>query len=658
METIRLEKTGMTYLRGQELIRVTPCGANAIRFEAFPAGEAFDDDVTLLRGTADPAYEERDYCTFMTVGDVKCQLERSGKVTFYVRGVSVLEELPELTFHDGWRHYERNPDGTFASRVTFAPREGEHFYGLGHEGTGCFDLKGCAVDLRHVNAKCAIPFVYSSLGYGFLWNNPAVGTVELAVNRTRWSVGATKKIDYVVIGGGPKAVASSLAELTGHAPVMPHWATGFWQSRLRYETQEDLLAVARRYRDEGVPLSVIVCDYFHWTEQGDWKFDPAYWPDVPAMTRELHEMGVRLAVSVWPTINENSENYAEMKEKGLLISRTDGGDRVFSFYGPQAEIDATNPATRAFVFEKIRRNYLSQGVDALWLDEAEPEVHPENFGELNFFAGNGAEVALRYPYDYVRMSWDGQRAMGVETPVTLTRCAYLGSQKFGALVWSGDIPSTFESLSMQVKAGLNMAMCGIPWWNTDIGGFYGADTESEYFRELIVRWFQFGVFSPVMRLHGSRIRHGEKKRDVKEPTGDPNEIWSFGERNHRILRDLILLRERLRPYIARQMAAASEKGWPVMRPMFFEYPEDPVCYTLGEQYLFGDDILFAPVVNRGQTEKRVYLPTDGWVLTRTGQSFSRGWHTVPAGLSEFVAFTRPGSDVLSAFLPGIETNRT
>ncbi|MBR5427730.1 MAG: hypothetical protein IK118_05230 [Clostridia bacterium] len=649
MEHIQIEQNEVRFTRGEDVVRITPCGANAIRFEAFPGGEIFDENYTLIPQNADAVIGEGERSVTVTVGTLCAKLEDNGKATFSVGGRTILEEKPELAFRNGFRHYEKNARGSYAARVTFQPNEGEHFYGLGHDENGRFDLKGCSLDLRHVNARCTVPFVYSSLGYGFLWNNPAVGSVELSCNRTRWSVGATKKIDYVVIAGTPKEVAGTLADLTGHAPVMPHWATGFWQSRLRYETQEDLLDVARRYKKEGIPLSAIVCDYFHWTEQGDYKFDPAYWPDPRAMADELHAMGVKLIVSVWPTVNENSENYRTMLENGLLIGTEDGTGKVFDFYGPQAEIDATNPATRSFVFSKLKQNYLDNGVDALWFDEAEPEIHPENFGALRLHLGRGDEVGLLYPYYYVKMAYDGLTSIRGEVPVTLTRAAWLGSQKYGALVWSGDIPSDFESLAAQVRTGLNMAMCGIPWWNTDIGGFWGGDTTGDEFRELIVRWFQYGVFSPVMRLHGSRPRHGEKKRDVKEPTGDPNEIWSFGERNFPILRDLIFLRERLRPYIDKQMRIASEKGWPVMRPMFFEDPEDEVCYTLGGQYLFGGDILFAPIVNRGQTIKRVYLPQDGWVLTKDGKPYPAGWHEIPAAIDEFVAFVRPGADVLGCF---------
>ena len=647
MKNIEIKGRQIIFSRGGELVRITPCHQNAVRFEAFPDCRLFDENYTLMPRDADCSIEERDYCVFLTVGRIRMQLEQNGKITVYKDADVILEELPELAFQTGYRHYERR-NGSWAARVTFRANAGEHFYGLGHEASGKLDLKGCAFDLRHVNAKCTIPFIYSSRGYGFLWNNPAIGNVELAENRTRWSVDATRKIDYAVIAGDPKEVSSALADLTGHAPVMPHWATGFWQSRLRYETQEDLLAVARRYRDEGIPLSAVVCDYFHWTEQGDYRFDPQYWPDVKAMTDALHAMGTKLIVSVWPTVNASSENYRHMCENNMLIRTTKGQDRVFDFYGPQAEIDVTNPATREFVFSKLKENYLDRGVDGLWFDEAEPEIHPEHFDNLLFYIGRGDEMGLLYPYYYAQMAYDGFSKTG-ETPVTLIRAAYLGAQKFGALVWSGDIPSTFESLSQQVKAGLNMAVCGIPWWNTDIGGFWGADIESAEFRELIVRWFQYGVFCPVMRLHGSRIRHAERKRDLKEPTGDPNEIWSFGERNFHILKELIFLRERLRPYIERHMRIASEKGYPVMRPMFFDFPDDAVCRTLDEQYMFGDDILFAPIVNRGQTEKTVYLPEGEWILTKTQTLYAPGTHTIHAEIDEFVAFVRRGAAVLDCF---------
>jgi alpha-D-xyloside xylohydrolase len=360
-------------------------------------------------------------------------------------------------------------------------------------------------------------------------------------------------------------------------------------------------------------------------------------------------MNTKLIVSVWPTINENSENYWHMADRNMLMRTVHGSDRVFNFYGWQAEIDVTNPDTRDYVWSRLKENYIDNGVDALWFDEAEPEIHPEQFDNLIWHKGRADKVALLYPYYYSKMAYDGLKSMGRDDIITLTRCGYFGSQKFGSLVWSGDIPSSFESLSHQVKAAQNMAMCGIPWWNTDIGGFYGNDIESDDFRELIVRWFQFGLFSPVMRLHGSRPKHGERTKGILEPSGDPNEIWSFGERNFEIIKDIVMLREKLKPYIMKQFNTATEKGYPVIRPMFFHHPDDEICYTLESQYFFGDDIIFSPIVNKGQTEKQVYIPDGEWILTKNGKTYAKGWHTVNAEINEFIAFVRKGSDVLNCF---------
>lgn len=645
MKNTRIVDNQIYFSRQGELIKLSSCGENTIRFQGFPDGKEIQENYTLLPGTAPVEIEEGERHISMRCGTMRADLWENGKLTFFYKGNKILEEKPEMTFGMGFRRYENKGSNLWGARVTFEPNEGEHFFGLGHSWDNDFDLKGSSVDIRNINAKCTIPFVYSSLGYGLLWNVPSTGLAELSNNRTRFTSDCCHAVDYIVIGGTPKEVSATLADLTGHAPELPQWATGFWQSRLRYETQEELLEVARRYKKENIPVSAFIVDYFHWTEQGDYKFDPNYWPDVKAMADEIHSMDTKLIVSMWPTINEKSENYRYMSDNNMLMRTNRGSDRVFDFYGWQAEIDVTNPDTREYVWSKLKENYIDNGVDALWFDEAEPEVHPEQFDNLVWHAGRADKVALLYPYYYSKLAYDGFKSMGREDIVTLTRCAYLGSQKFASLVWSGDIPSTFESLSCQVKAGLNMAMCGIPWWNTDIGGFYGADIESDYFKELIVRWFQFGVFSSVMRLHGSRIKHGARS-PIIEPSGDPNELWSFGEKNFEILKELVFFREKLRPYISEQMKIASEKGYPVMRPMFFEYPEDEICYTLGDQYFFGEDIIFAPIVKQGQTERDVYLPEGEWVLLKDKKTYTKGNHTVSAKLEEFIAFVRKGAKVL------------
>jgi len=259
---------------------------------------------------------------------------------------------------------------------------------------------------------------------------------------------------------------------------------------------------------------------------------------------------------------------------------------------------------------------------------------------------------MLYPYYYVKTFYDGLKEEG-EDLVSLTRAAYPGSQKLGAVVWNGDIPSTFNALKQSVTSGLSMAMCGIPWWNSDIGGFFSGNIESDYFRELIVRWFQFGLFSPVMRLHGVRVRtknQVDRHPGVLEPSGGDNEIWSFGERNYPILKSIIELRDRLKPYILKYMDIASETGAPIMRPMFFDFHTDEICYTLEDQYMFGEDILFAPITAEGVTDRKVYLPEGKWVRTTDKKVYEGGQYIdCHAEIDEFIAFVKEGAKVLEVF---------
>ncbi len=637
------------FTREGETGEISAVHEGCIRFRATASSKLNDENWTLEPRETPAETGSDGRSAWLKTGDLKVCLEDNGRLTFFDKDRVILKEQPEQTFGYSFRNYRSIGSGLWKVRVTFEAREDEDFFGLGHERMNVFSKKGCTVDLQHLNTKTSIPYVYSSLGYGFLWNLPSTGTVELGMNRTRWKSDCTKAVDFTVLLGKPAEASEKLADLTGHAPMMPEWGMGFWQCRLRYETQEEVLRVARKCKELDIPVSVIIIDYFHWTEQGDYKFDPKYWPDPKGMAKELHDMGIKLMVSMWPTINEHSENYRYMVDRNMLMRTASGSNRVFDFYGPQAEIDPTNPATREYVWERLKENYIDNGVDGLWFDEAEPEIHPEHFDNLIMYRGRGDEVALLYPYHYAQLVYDGMRKIGRDDIVTLTRSAYTGAQKFGALVWSGDILSTFESLEEQVKSGLNMAMCGIPWWNTDIGGFYGGNTATEYFRELIVRWFQYGVFSPVMRLHGSRDGH-DRSRDIKEPTGGENELWSFGEDNLPVLRELVKLRYRLVPYISECMKNASEKGHPVMRPMFFDFPDDKECYKTGDQYMFGPDILFAPIVKRGQTSRKVYLPEGEWVLSKDKKEYKGGQYVeVNAGINEFIAFVKKNAKVLEVF---------
>jgi alpha-D-xyloside xylohydrolase len=356
---------------------------------------------------------------------------------------------------------------------------------------------------------------------------------------------------------------------------------------------------------------VIVADFFHWSLQGDWHFDPAKWPDPGAMVHELEALGIKLMVSIWPTVNALSPNFKEMQERGLLI-QTERGIPVLMPYvdnKPEGPLnlyiyDATNPEARQYIWQKAREGYYRHGVRAWWLDETEPEIDPLHFDNMRYYLGNGQGVANIYPMMHARAFYEGMQAEGERDILLLCRAAWAGSQRYGVGVWTGDIHSTFEVLQAQVRAGLNMAMSGIPWWCTDIGGFYDGDPDSPYFRELIVRWFQFGVFCPIFRLHGWR------KPAVRYPipSGGPNEIWSFGEEAYAILKELLSLRQRLQSYISNQMRLAHEKGIPPMRPLFFDFPNDAASFKIEDQFMFGPDLMVAPVLYQNERQRSVYLP--------------------------------------------------
>jgi alpha-D-xyloside xylohydrolase len=239
------------------------------------------------------------------------------------------------------------------------------------------------------------------------------------------------------------------------------------------------------------------------------------------------------------------------------------------------------------------------------------------------------------------------RAAGETEFVTLSRSGWAGSQRFSSAIWSGDIASTFESLRAQVRAGLNLAMSGIPWWTTDIGGFHGGDIHTTYFRELIVRWFQYGVFCPIFRLHG----HREPAPKLFSESGADNEVWSFGEEAYGIIRPLLFLRERLRPYLQRQMRLAAEKGLPPMRPLFVDFPDDKVCETVEDQFLLGPDILVAPVLEEGARGRKVYLPAGTeWTDAEKGKPHPGGeWRSVEAPLETVPVFLRAGSGLEGIF---------
>lgn len=654
-----------------ETIWLEPFGKDCLRFRSTLNKEINEENWTLLSQPTIPALIDiQPMKATIKNGKIMAEILADGTVNYFTDGGKIL--LEELWI-DGRvsnadvlkaRNYKALSSSLYRTDLYFKAYEGERLYGMGQYANGCLDLKGCVLELAQKNTQISIPFLVSTRGYGFIWNNPAVGRAELAKNHTLWHAKAGKQIDYLVIAGDtPVDIVKKYTDLTGKPPMLPEWALGFWQCKLRYRTQEELLNVAREYKKRGLPLSVIVIDFFHWPHQGDWKFDSEYWPDPQAMVDELEKMGIKVMVSVWPTVEINSENYLEMVKRGFLVRTERGVPTIFTFRGINTHFDATNPEAREFIWEKVKENYYKYGIKMFWLDVAEPELGMPGFGydnilsydydNLRYHLGNGLEVSNIYPFYYAQAFEDGLRLAGEKEIVNLIRCAWLGSQRFGVVVWSGDIPSTFDSLQKQLRAGLNMAICGIPWWTTDIGGFFDGDPNDPAFQELIIRWFQFGVFCPIFRLHGFRLPYppDSNKCEPYDLTGGPNEIWSFGEEAYDIIKNLLFLREKIKPYLMEQMKRAHEEGIPIMRPLFIDFPSDDEAYDVEDEYMFGPDLLVAPILYEGMRSRRVYLPEGAkWTSAYNGTVHEGGqWIESEAPLNVIPVFLKNEAKIPISF---------
>ena len=535
----------------------------------------------------------------------------------------------------------------------FEAYDDEKIFGMGQYQEKHLDKKGATLELAQRNSQASVPFYVSSRGYGFLWNNPAIGTATFGTNKTEWYAKRTKKLDYFITAGDtPAEIELNYSAAAGRTPMMPEFGLGYWQCKLRYRTQEEILAVAREHKRRGLPMDAIVVDFFHWTMQGDFKFEKRDWPDPDAMVKELKDMGIETVVSVWPTVDERSENFWEMNGKGYLVHSDRGNGLHMTWMGNTVFYDATHPGARKFVWEKCKENYYKKGIRIFWLDEAEPEYGPYDFDNTRYYIGPALQCSNIYPAMYAKGFYDGLKESGEKEIMSLVRCAWAGSQKYGVLTWSGDIYSSFRAMREQLQAGLNMGMAGIPWWTSDIGGFVGGNIEDGDFRELLVRWFAWGAFCPVFRMHGERSPWYEREQEfidnVRQLTsGQDNEVWSFGEDNYEILKKYLLVRENMRPYIRECMRAASETGAPVMRPLFFDFPEDKKCWETEDVYMFGPDVLVAPVMELGARERTLYLPKGAeWKDAVSGNLYEGGRTvTVDAPLSVIPVFVRDGKDI-------------
>jgi alpha-D-xyloside xylohydrolase len=489
----------------------------------------------------------------------------------------------------------------------------EAFYGLGQHQAGVWNYRGEAVDLSQDNTNISVPLLLSSNGYGIFWNNGSRSRFNNRfVHAFYLSSEVADSIDYYFIYGPEfDSIIASYRELTGPAPLFGKWAYGFWQCKNRYASQGELEGVAKRYRDLHIPADNIVQDWFWWNTMGEPVFNKNY-PDPKGMIDALHKDHFHLMISVWPFFRPGSPVYDEMGKLGFLIDRT-----VAESFHPKgmALYDAFNPDARKYYWKLMDDALFKIGADAWWLDTTEPETEGRETNILvtnKLAIGNGARYANEFPLMTTAAVYNGQRGASDQKRVfILSRSGYAGSQRNAAAVWSGDINPNWETFRRQIPAGLNLSVSGVPYWTTDIGGFTDSNPDDPAYRELFVRWFEFGAFCPIFRVHGTR-------------TTNQNELWSYGPEAQKTLVAYDKLRYRLMPYIYSLAWKTTSEGYTIMRPLVMDFRNDVRAQNIGDEFLFGPALLVAPVTEQAATARHLYLPDTTWYDFWTGQIAAGG----------------------------------
>ena len=511
----------------------------------------------------------------------------------------------------------------------------EGIYGLGQHQAGVWNYRAESVDISQDNTNIAVPFMVSSRGYGLFWNNNSRSRFnDRFLHYLYVSSEVADAIDYYFFYGPElDRVIADYRELTGQAPMFGKWAYGFWQCKNRYKTQDELLGVARKYRELKIPVDNIVQDWFWWVRKGEFVFNGNY-PDPKGMIDALHREHFHLMISVWPFFEPGSSEYDYMDKQGWFIDKFKFAKPPFHANG-MAVYDASNPDARKYYWSLIDKGLFKLGADAWWMDTTEPETEgqEENIQLGHKLSiGSGDRYVNLFPLMTTSAIYQGQRQASSDKRVfILSRSAFAGSQRNAVTAWSGDVNSTFLSFKRQIPAGLNFSLSGIPYWTTDIGGFVDGNPDDPAYRELFTRWFQYGTFCPIFRVHGTR-------------TTNQNELWSYGPEAQQILTSFDNLRYRLMPYIYSLAWQVTHSSYTIMRPLVMDFPSDQRAINIGDQFMFGPAILVNPVTEPGATKRHLYLPKAKWYDFWTGAT-QNGGEAIdsPAPLEKLPLFVRAGS---------------
>ena len=633
----------VTFTLDSGVERLQICTDNIIRVQ-YTSGSSIPEKTSLsVDATCDPptfCITEDAGIVTITTRTLKANVDTSSGLVTYtdVNDALVLEEDSKST-------RPANVEGVSTNEIetVFNSPTDEALFGLGQHQDSVLNRKGTNRNISNHNTEINVPLLISNRGYGIFWDNYSTSDFygrESNNTKYRYVSEAGEMVDYFFFyGPSMDQVVARYRTATGTAPMFPKWAYGLFQSKDKYGSQNELLNVMNGYRDNDIPLDCIVQDWDYWTPYtwGSHFMDESRYPDPGSLINSMHDANVHTMISIWPEYEYTSsprdpadqDNYKALDAIGALFPS--GGNHHF--------YDTFDADARTLVYQQIYDRLLGKyGWDGIWADNTEPQPYPDsiNMRTVDTALGKGALYINAYPLQHAKALYEGWRSVGPNDKrvYVLTRSAFAGLQRYGATTWSGDIDCDFPTYTRQIPAGLNYAAAGMPYWTTDIGGYWGhsVDWGSGANNELFTRWFQYGAFCPIFRIHGggSRELYGNQ--------------WSNETKAN--LLEIDNLRYRLMPYIYSLAWKVTSEGYTIMRPLVFDYPSDSKVFDIKDQFLFGPALLVNPVTAAGVTSRDVYLPAGTWYDFWTGSTAAGGASTrADAPLSRIPLFVKAGSIV-------------
>lgn len=617
--------SGLKFSTDNLNVEVKLYGENTIRIIKYPAGKSFvKNSLSVIKQEQKTKFSvsENSHIISLKANDLNIFIDaKNGKITY--KSSSGKELLKEVG--SDFKPFNDAGNQTYSVSQSFQLEKEEPIYGLGILQNGKMSQRNTDVKMIQNNTWDFVPFFQSVKGYGVFWDNYSPTQFTDKPDKTSFSSEVGEGVDYYFIyGKNADGVVAGMRNLTGKVPMIPLWTYGFWQSKERYKSQDELVDVVKKYRELKVPLDGIIQDWQYWGNNYQWNamdFISPDFSDAKKMIQDIHDMNAHLSVSIWSSFGPMTNPYREMDKKGMLFNFKTWPESGLEVWPPDMNYpsgvrvyDAYNPEARNIYWKYLNKGVFSFGVDSWWMDSTEPDhlsQKPEDL-DTKTYLGSFRKVRNAYPlmtvggvYDHQRETTSDKRAF------ILTRSAFAGQQRYAANTWSGDVNSSWESLRNQVPAGLNFSLTGNPNFNSDIGGFFAGvykrngGANNPMFQELYVRWLQYGTFTPMMRSHGTDV---------------PREIYQFGKKGDVVydaIEKFINLRYSMLPYIYSVSWDVSKNNSSFLRALSMDFSSDQKTWNINNEYLFGKSFLVAPILNPQYTPEK-FIKTDeneGWNKT-------------------------------------------